>query len=515
MKKFKINLLALILAFFTLFSFSACTEEKKESYTINTSYFSSVTFSPYSYSSVNVQTGAKEVVYALKFTTSCSVSLYEYSATVNIFSSSNTLLDCQTIKRTGSIDKHESFSFDIDVTEEIQLTVDYVDVIFTGKSYEKPSTTNQKHSVTFIYNNGNASSTTLIDDGKTVSIPSTPYKPNYTFVAWYTDNTFIKEYDFSKPVTKDLTLYAKYKANSTSTPSLSHQVTFIYNNGAGKYTISVENGLTISTPVDPSKNNHIFFGWYTESNFANRYDFSKPVTKDLTLYAKFVLDTVGLTNKISTDTIKGVVTVYNKSYNSFLGIETSSTTSQGSGVCFKIQNGYYYILTNCHVALKDADFDDQQITIKDYQGNTYEGHIYKNPNKTYSAIAASYDLACIYFTSSTSNVKSLPLLSTNPTVETDVIALGAPNGQANCITFGSIVDYKKITLSNTPTSESNVTFNILRHTASIDNGSSGGPILNSNLKVIGINYAGSGSGVYGYSIPAEKVREFLEIYVYN
>ena len=299
-------------------------------------------------------------------------------------------------------------------------------------------------------------------------------------------------------------------------PSTTHKIMFVFNNGSPNTTTTVENGKTLPTPSDPSKPNYIFKGWYPNYFSNQKYDFSQPVNSSLTLYAKYEIDAAKVTNKISTDLIRGVVKIYNKSYNTFLGIETSYSTSQGSGFCFHIQDGYYYILTNCHVAKKLSDYDKQKITIEDYQGKQYTGSIYKNPNKTLSAIAAAYDLACIYFKpTSTTNIQKLNLGRTNPSVSDDVVSIGAPQGQSNSITYGKLIAYQKITLSNTSTSMSNVTFDVICHDASADGGSSGGPLLDSNLNVIGVHYAGSRSTNKEYAIPIEKVREFLTTFVYN
>lgn len=441
MKKFKF--LNIIISLILLLSITGCgsieTEDGlKKSYDISNSYFSIATYEPHTYTNVNLQGGGTTYEYVLTCTSSCEISLYEYSAVVKLYSSSNALLETQTVSKTKKINANTDFAFDIEVSRQVQLATSSIDVVFTGKSHDKPGSATQKHQVTFVYNNGTASSKVVVKDGKTVS-----------------------------------------------------------------------------TPKDPKKTNYIFSGWYTESSLINKYDFSKPITKNLTLYAKYEIDALTLTNKISTDLIKGVVKIYNKSYNTFLGIETSSATSQGSGFCFHIQGGYYYVLTNCHVAKKDSSYDKQKFTIEDYQGKTYEGYLYKNPNKSVSAIAASYDLACLYFKPSSTNVKKLSIVSTNPGSTDDVISIGAPHGQSNSITFGKVVDYRKVTLSNTSTSLSNVTFDVICHNAYADSGSSGGPLLNSNLNVVGVHYAGSKSTSREFAIPAVKVQEFLRNYVYN
>ena len=62
---------------------------------------------------------------------------------------------------------------------------------------------------------------------------------------------------------------------------------------------------------------------------------------------------------------------------------------------------------------------------------------------------------------------------------------------------------------------SNVRFDVMTHTAYINHGSSGGPLLNSELKVVGVNFAGSETAEKGCAVPAEKVAEFLSAYVYT
>lgn len=444
MKKFKFKFLNIIIAIIILFSLSACSttyfggESYKKSYDVSNASFSLTSYEPHTYTNIDLQGGGATYKYVFTCTSSCSVSLYKYTAIVKLFSDSNTLLHSQTITKNKEIHANEEFSFDIEVSKQIQLSTNSIDITFTGKSYDKPSAIAQKY-----------------------------------------------------------------------------QVTFVYNNGAVNSKVFVEKGKTVPTPKDPKKTNYLFSGWYKDSSLTNKYDFSKPVTQNIILYAKYEIDATTLTNKISTDLIKGVVKIYNKSYDTFLGFETSFSTSQGSGFCFHIQNGYYYVLTNCHVAKKSSSYDKQEFIIEDYQGKTYEGYLYKNPNKSVKAIAASYDLACLYFKTSSTNVKKLSIVSNNPCVNDDVISIGAPKGQSNSITYGKLIDYEQISLSNTPKSSSNVTFDVIYHNANANSGSSGGPLLNADLNVVGVNYAASQSTNRVYAIPAVKVNEFLEKYVYN
>ena len=65
-------------------------------------------------------------------------------------------------------------------------------------------------------------STTFIDiqhvvKGGTVSTPTAPTLSGYTFGGWYTDEECTVKYDFTTPVTADITLYAKWEKKSTGT----------------------------------------------------------------------------------------------------------------------------------------------------------------------------------------------------------------------------------------------------------------------------------------------------------
>ncbi|MGN1207020.1 MAG: trypsin-like peptidase domain-containing protein, partial [Eubacteriales bacterium] len=315
------------------------------------------------------------------------------------------------------------------------------------------------------------------------------------------------------------TFTGKSRTAPTKTDSTSYTVTLVTNNGTSDQKVSVKKGDTLPTPTDPVKYRYIFTGWYTGEHLSTRYDFSKPVTSDLTLYAGYELDATAITNAISRDTIKSIVKIYNTSYNTFMGIETSKTVSQGSGFCFFKDNGYCYILTNCHVARKDDSYDKQKFSIEDYKGNTYTGYLYRGENRTVDAISPDYDLACLYFKSSSTEVKALSIAQTNPSIYDDLISLGAPRGQTNYITYGTIGTYRTIQLYNTSKLESNVTFPVIEHSAYIDSGSSGGPVLDVNLNVIGVNYAGNdktqSSYSYSYAVPAEKVNEFLIAFVWS
>lgn len=71
--------------------------------------------------------------------------------------------------------------------------------------------------VAFNSNGGSACDTKFVAtaDGKLVK-PADPTRDGYTFGGWYTDEACTQAYDFSTPVTADLTLYAKWTKNAVN-----------------------------------------------------------------------------------------------------------------------------------------------------------------------------------------------------------------------------------------------------------------------------------------------------------
>lgn len=71
--------------------------------------------------------------------------------------------------------------------------------------------------VAFNSNGGSACDTKFVAtaDGKLVK-PADPTRDGYTFGGWFTDEACTQAYDFSTPVTADLTLYAKWTKNATN-----------------------------------------------------------------------------------------------------------------------------------------------------------------------------------------------------------------------------------------------------------------------------------------------------------
>ncbi|MBQ6391692.1 MAG: InlB B-repeat-containing protein [Eggerthellaceae bacterium] len=63
---------------------------------------------------------------------------------------------------------------------------------------------------------GKAPDAQEVEHGKKAKKPANPTADGYTFGGWYKDEACKEAYDFSAPVTEDVTLYAKWTKKSSS-----------------------------------------------------------------------------------------------------------------------------------------------------------------------------------------------------------------------------------------------------------------------------------------------------------
>jgi S1-C subfamily serine protease len=281
-------------------------------------------------------------------------------------------------------------------------------------------------------------------------------------------------------------------------------------------TSTVMVGQTVSSPINPKKENYIFTGWRTDGEISFAYDFSTKVIFDMNLHATFAPDAVKIGNMINEKTLKSTVKVLGKSYNTMMGglVATEASISQGSGAVIDISGGYAYVLTNRHVVTKLEGYDKHSISVEDPWGNTYDAKIYKNVEY---AISEAYDLALICFEYAPEHKDRSLIefeLGKDAKVGDCVISIGNPRGLINSVTYGYALAYQKIE-ADEESAISNVKFDVLVHDGPITHGSSGGALVDACGRLVGLNFAVLGGGAYGCSIPISRIEEFLSIYVYR
>lgn len=184
----------------------------------------------------------------------------------------------------------------------------------------------------------------------------------------------------------------------------------------------------------------------------------------------------------------------------------SQDVSLGSGVIISEDQNYYYALTNNHVIYTEKRNVSYRIT--DAYMNSYTGTVLKNDK--------NYDLAYIKFSKNTKYSLKVLELATSVKANDICIALGEPLGQSRVFTVGRIIGSEVFTPIDTVDAlkKSNVTFSVYKHSAEINNGSSGGALINTDLKLVGINFASkvkedTNEFVASFAIPVDKAIEFI------
>jgi putative serine protease PepD len=202
--------------------------------------------------------------------------------------------------------------------------------------------------------------------------------------------------------------------------------------------------------------------------------------------------TSGLTvNSIYKQTYRGVVEVKvnSQSTNPFGG--TQSQSAEGSGFVYDT-NGH--VITNQHVVDGASS-----VRVTFWNGKTYSARVVGTD--------ASTDLAVLDVSAPSSVLHPLTVGdSSNVQVGDNVVAIGAPFGLAETVTAGIVS-----ALHRQMTSPNNFSIDdSIQTVAAINHGNSGGPLLDAQGHVIGVNAqiesdSGGSDGV-GFAIPSNTIK---------
>ncbi|MBR5817239.1 MAG: trypsin-like peptidase domain-containing protein [Clostridia bacterium] len=273
---------------------------------------------------------------------------------------------------------------------------------------------------------------------------------------------------------------------------------------------SAKAGEPIPCPDTPTISGKIFEGWYADKELSEPFDFARGVKEDIVVYAKLSSDTGETVNRITKEIMTSVVTV-RATYTEDKIWNPDILQSTSSGVIIR-KGGISYILTNNHGVTLPEGYKRAEIEVEDCFGKTYPASILTVSGKY--AADPSYDLAILEVTGLDERLTAIEMADTNPNIGDKVISIGSPSGQKNSITLGEIDLYCNVKLK-TEEYLSNIEFGVIHHTAEVRSGSSGGPLLNYELKLVGLNYAGKEGDDFspGYAVPIEKIHEFIEKYM--
>lgn len=183
------------------------------------------------------------------------------------------------------------------VSDKDNVAVDYNDPT------PPPPPAKKKFTVTFDSKGGSTVANQEVEENKTATKPNPdPTKTNFNFKGWYKQGE-TAEYNFSQPVTGNMTLEAKWEAKPVAPTK--HTVTFDTDGGSKIDAVQVEHGKPVAKPAtNPSKEGNTFIGWYKDEQ---QYDFNTAVTTDITLKANWEAVLYKVTFKYEDGTTSDVV----------------------------------------------------------------------------------------------------------------------------------------------------------------------------------------------------------------
>ncbi len=176
------------------------------------------------------------------------------------------------------------------------------------------------------------------------------------------------------------------------------------------------------------------------------------------------------------------------------GSHSQTQQAQGSGFVVDASGD---IVTNEHVIVGAAS-----ISVRFWNGKTYTAKVVDSDT--------SLDLALIKVHAPSSQLHPLWLGdSSDVQVGDAVVAIGSPFGLQETVTSGIVsAVHRRISATNSATIE-----NAIQTDAAINHGNSGGPLLNAQGRVIGVNAqieseSGGSDGV-GFAVPSNSIHALL------
>ena len=191
--------------------------------------------------------------------------------------------------------------------------------------------------------------------------------------------------------------------------------------------------------------------------------------------------------------------IYKRAYEGVVEITVSTTSSDQFGTQQAQGSGWVYdtngdVITNQHVVAGATS-----IKVKFWNGATYTAHVV--------GADASTDVAVIKVDAPSSVLHPLSVgVSSKVAVGDPVVAIGSPFGLSETVTSGIVSAlHRQMTSPNRFTIDDSI-----QTDAAINHGNSGGPLLNAQGQVIGMNAqiesdSGGNDGV-GFAIPSDAVK---------
>ena len=122
----------------------------------------------------------------------------------------------------------------------------------------------------------------IIDAQQRATRPTNPTREGFIFEGWFTDKDYTQPFNFNQLIDTNLTLYAQWQIRRFN-------VSFVTNDSGLSFPTQIVNiGESPSLPSTPVSDGRTFLGWYTNSDFTERFSFGDGIQNNTTLYANWL-----------------------------------------------------------------------------------------------------------------------------------------------------------------------------------------------------------------------------------
>ena len=179
-----------------------------------------------------------------------------------------------------TIPKVDGYTFDDWYTDDTYSTkFDFTQPI-TGNTTVYAKWTAKNYEVSFITEHGKTPTSQNVPYNEPAKDPGELMAEGYTFIGWYADKDHNTKFDFTKPIKRNTTVYAKWTAND-------YEVSFVTEHGNAPTSQNVPYNEPAKDPGELMAEGYTFIGWYADKDHNTKFDFSTPITSNTTVYAKW------------------------------------------------------------------------------------------------------------------------------------------------------------------------------------------------------------------------------------
>ena len=253
----------------------------------------------------------------------------------------NTAINTTAIPATGYNFKHWRYNDSSVSGGYSESTTNPLKITITGKRDITAVFELKSYTVTWNANGGTVSPASVSKThGSTLGTLPTPTRAataeySYTFAGWFTAASGGIQISSTTIVTGNVTYYAHWTATKRS-----YTVTFNGNGGEtpSPSTITKEYNVALGTLPTCSRTGYTFLGWYTASSGGTKISTTTVVTKDITYYAQWSINSYTLTFNPNGGTV--TPTSKNLEYNSAYGTLPTPTRASDAQYTYTFAGWY-------------------------------------------------------------------------------------------------------------------------------------------------------------------------------